>query len=81
MRSPCNHIYTLASARRHFPGSVVTPVGHLESQNFCQHRHLRPSDDTADRLGGLVSYDPDGILDGGIRGSGAVLHPTSGRRT
>ena len=59
---------------------MVTPVGHIKSQGFRQHPHLRPSDDTTDRFGGFVSsYGPDGILDGGIRGGRAVLHPTSSR--
>ena len=40
-------------------------MGHLESRDFRQHPHLRPSHDTADRFGGFVSSCvPNGILDG-----------------
>ena len=55
-------------------------MGYLDSQDFHQHPHIRASDDTADRFRRFVSYcGPDGIIDGGILGGGAVLHPTSSR--
>ena len=74
-----NYIYP-APARRAFHGSVVTPVGHLESQDFRQHPPHPLSEENADRFGGFAcSCGPDGILNDSSRGGGAVWHLTSSR--
>ena len=75
-----NNIYP-AFSRVIFSGSVGLLPWDISNLRLSVNTHLFcPMDDTADRCSGFVSsYDPDGALDGTIRGGGVVLHPTSSR--